>query len=145
MTLSQTNRKNGGAPNVSTAALRLAFNAALVQDDAKLAKAMNGFIVQRGVERPLLIKEGRKFCLRIYVVVCVRPTASSTSLVGNVTTTAAASAAVSGVSEVEEKEGKTDRETTAAARDGRTMEVYVSPLEVHFKKTIFIVLATWYH
>ena len=104
-----------------------------MQDDAKLAKAMNGFIVQRGVERPLLIKEGRKFCLRIYVVVCVRPTASSTSLVGDVTTAAAASAAVSEVSEVEEKEGKTERETTAAARDGRTMEVYVSPLEVHFK------------
>ena len=96
-----------------------------MQDDAKLAKAMNGFIVQRGVERPLLIKEGRKFCLRIYVVVCVRPTAaSSTSLVGDVT---AASA-----SEVEEKEGKTDSETTAS-RDGRDMEVYVSPLEVHFK------------
>ena len=100
-----------------------------MQDDAKLAKAMNGFIVQRGVERPLLIKEGRKFCLRIYVVVCVRPTAaSSTSLVGDVT-----AAAVSEVSEVEEKEGKTDSETTAASRDGRDMEVYVSPLEVHFK------------
>ena len=99
-------RRSGGAPNVSTAALRSAFNAALVQDDAKLAKAMQGFIVQRGVERPLLIKEGRKFCLRIYVVACVRPSTATASSDG-------------------ENESK-----PSVAQSSRELEVYVSPLEI---------------
>ena len=53
-----------GAP--SPAALRRAFDSALCSDVARLNDAMRGFVVQQGVERPLLVKGGRKFCLRTY-------------------------------------------------------------------------------
>jgi hypothetical protein len=53
--------------------LETSFNGAMCSDPTKIEKAMNNYIIQRGVERPLLIKEGRKFCLRIYVLAVVRP------------------------------------------------------------------------
>jgi hypothetical protein len=40
---------------------------------AKLESAMKGFVVQRGIQRPLLVSGGRKFCLRNYVVAFTRP------------------------------------------------------------------------
>ena len=42
--------------------------------EKKLATAMNGFVVQLGVERPLLVKGGRKCCVRTYVIAIARPT-----------------------------------------------------------------------
>ena len=61
--LSRTVAGGGGG---STPEARAAYR-------AKLDAAMKGFVVQRGIQRPLLVSGGRKFCLRNYVVVFTRP------------------------------------------------------------------------
>ena len=141
-----------GTPDVKTSALRIAFNEALVKDDTKLNKAMQGFIIQRGVERPLLIKEGRKFCLRIYVVAVVRPEIKSTITTTYTTntnnpTTVTATTATSKNQSIKENDQNSDqkkqeKESAPATKPSqpvaapspsaskRELEVYVSPLEI---------------
>jgi len=57
----------------SVAHLREALGLALCSSSAKLEDAMRQYIIQESVKRPLLIQGGRKFCLRAFVLVLVRP------------------------------------------------------------------------
>lgn len=71
--LSQRLRESGAT--VQAAPLRWAIESA-VCDGATATKMWNyiyWMVIQKGVERPLLMKGGRRFCLRVYVVACTRP------------------------------------------------------------------------
>jgi len=57
----------------SVAHLREALGLTLCSSSAKLEDAMRQHIIQEAVKRPLLIQGGRKFCLRTFVLVLVRP------------------------------------------------------------------------
>ena len=125
--------RSGGSPPVSTDALQAAFFAALGQSDAQFKAAMRGYIVQKEVQRPLLIKGGRKFCLRIYVVAVVRPGKKKGGKNGT-------GAIAAGKQEEDSKNpdapssSATDTPRSdpaaAAAATARELEVYVSPLEI---------------
>ena len=58
---------------LTAASLQAAFSSALCDDKALIKKKELNYIIQRAVEKPLLIKDGRKFCIRAYVVAFLRP------------------------------------------------------------------------
>ena len=125
---------------VPLAALRQSFNSALCSDVTKLQKSMNNYIVQRGVRNPLLIKQGRKFCLRIYVLALVRPKNSAQMRPVPVQGAAAAAAAEAATplpaatesKQQEEHKGEEDPKITPTVQQeqARELEVYVSKLEI---------------
>jgi len=84
----------------SVAHLQEALGLALCSSSTKLEDAMRRHIIQEAVKRPLLIQGGRKFCLRTFVLVLVRPL----PLAGDV--------------------GSSD----VATSNGRQLEVYLSSL-----------------
>jgi len=51
---------------LTAASLQAAFSGALCDDKALIAKKELNYVIQRAVEKPLLIKDGRKFCIRAY-------------------------------------------------------------------------------
>ena len=116
--------------------LRAAFNGSLCSDKKKLDQAMKGYIIQRGVQKPLLIKEGRKFCLRIYVLAVVRPQGSGTGT-GTIpiqlklpTVATMEKEQKEKESEEKQEEGKSEAVPSATSAAQRNIEVYVSTLEI---------------
>merc|ERR1712166_849502 len=65
-----------GAAAVDPKVLEQAFANAFVNaiPPAKMATAKKSYLIQKGVEKPLLVNGGRKYVLRIYVVAVLRPT-----------------------------------------------------------------------
>jgi hypothetical protein len=109
---------NKAGHSVPVETLRSAFNGALCSDENKLQKAMKNYVIQRGVRNPLLIKEGRKFCLRIYVLAYVRPLNKKK---------------MNHMVENEKKEGEKQEEKMESLEQKkveREIEVYVSTLEI---------------
>jgi len=70
-----------GAAAVDAKVVEEAFANAFIKGipAAKMETAKKSYLVQKGVDRPLLVNGGRKYVLRIYVVAILRPTSGKGS------------------------------------------------------------------